>query len=80
MLKKYTGKNKKYKNWPFLNDPIFKGVNQPIFEGKYYNWFIKKKYKNKKVLFKQGEKRQKIFFILNSKMNFIELNKLIENK
>ena len=68
----------------FLNGPIFKGVNQPIFEGKYYNWFIKTKYKNKKVLFKQGEKREKIFFIkkgeveLNSKMTFIELNKLIE--
>ena len=55
----------------FLNGPIFKGVNQTIFEGKYYNWFIKTKYKNKKVLFKQGEKRQKIFFI---KKGEVELN------
>ena len=68
----------------FLNGPIFKGVNQPIFEGKYYNWFIKKKYKNRTILFKQGEKRNKIFFIkkgeleLNAKMNFIDLNKIIE--
>ena len=68
----------------FLNGPIFKGVNQPIFEGKYYNWFIKKKYKNRTVLFKQGEKRKKIFFIkkgeleLNAKMSFIDLNKIIE--
>ena len=68
----------------FLNGPIFKGVNQPIFEGKYYNWFIKKKYKNRTILFKQGEKRKKIFFIkkgeleLNAKMSFIDLNKIIE--
>ena len=68
----------------FLNGPIFKGVNQPIFEGKYYNWFIKKKYKNRTILFKQGEKRKKIFFIkkgeleLNTKMSFIDLNKIIE--
>ena len=68
----------------FLNGPIFKGVNQTIFESKYYNWFIKRKYKNKKVLFRQGEKRERIFFIikgeveLNTKMSFPEINKLIE--
>ena len=68
----------------FLNGPIFKGINQFIFEGKYYNWFIKKKYKNRKVLFKQGDFRQKIFFIikgelkLNTKLSFQELNNIIE--
>ena len=68
----------------FLNGPIFKGINQFIFEGKYYNWFIKKKYKNRKVLFKQGDIRQKIFFIikgelkLNTKLSFQELNNIIE--
>ena len=68
----------------FLNGPIFKGINQFIFEGKYYNWFIKKKYKNRNILFKQGDNRKKIYFIikgelkLNTKLSFQELNKLIE--
>ena len=69
----------------FLNGPIFKNVNQNIFESKYFNWFKQVELNKNTVIFTKGSTSKNIFFIrhgeleLSVKLTFEELNEIIEN-
>ena len=49
----------------FTNGPIFKGIQTSLFMKKYFGAFNKKNFSFGDTLFKRGEKRNKIFFIVN---------------
>ena len=68
----------------FLNGPIFKNVNQNIFESKYFNWFKQIELNKNTVIFTKNSPMKNIFFIrhgeleLSVKMSFEELNDIIK--
>lgn len=69
----------------FLNGPLFKEVNQTIFESKYFNFFKQEELKRGQRIFNSNENRSSIYFIkqgefeVSSKLTFKQLNHIIRS-
>ena len=57
----------------FLKNPLFKGISQIIFEGKYLNMFKNLELKKTEILFEKNSIRNSIFFIKKGECE-IEMN------
>lgn len=52
----------------FTRGPIFKGISNNIFLSKFFYTFSKKTYRNGDILFKKGEQRKCVFFVVKGEL------------